>query len=172
MKGKSQGVGSNGGPAFLPLHHTAAGEPTHIIADGANAVFQYGTYDPASEKLTLDPASFTLDSGTFGWQAAGIAQTDGRILAVGWIHAIDRSDPQASKDGCPKVGGIEVCGVQAISAMRVIRYEAKTKRLTFDFAAEYVKLHNATLVAPRGMNLTAGQAKRLALPQGEAAVLL
>ena len=55
--------------------------------------------------------------------------------------------------------------------MRVIRYEAKTKRLTFDFAAQYVKLHNATLVAPREMSLAAGQTKRLALPQGEDAVV-
>ena len=75
---------------------------------------------------------------------------------------------QASKDGCPKVGGIEICGVQAISAMRVISYEAATKRLRFDLAAEYSKLRNGTLVAPTtAVQISAGQTSKLPLPTGE-----
>ena len=75
---------------------------------------------------------------------------------------------QASKNGCPKVGGIEICGVQAISAMRVISYEAATKRLRFDLAAEYSKLRNGTLVAPTtAVQISAGQTSKLPLPTGE-----
>ena len=168
VNGTGKGVGGGGGGAlFLPLPHPAVGEPTHIIADGSNGVFQYGTYDQVAEKLDLKPEQFALDSGTLQWQAAGVAQTDGRILAVGWVHGEQRSDPQASADGCPRVGGIEVCGIQAISAMRVISFERKTNRLIFNFAAEYSKLRNATLLAPTAVQLSAGQVKALPLPKGE-----
>ena len=34
------GVGGNSGASFLPLPNPKPGEPTHIIADGANAILQ------------------------------------------------------------------------------------------------------------------------------------
>ena len=69
-----------------------------------------------------------------------MAQSDGRILAVGWVHADDRHAQPERAAGCPKVGGIEVCGVQAISATRVVSYEASTRMLLSDFAPEYAPL--------------------------------
>ena len=122
------GVGGNSGASFLPLPNPKPGEPTHIIADGANAVLQVrhpswtacsilpgffvffaalslgflapsrrrkyesngcengsrmgvrrgsfmanaalqvGRYDNGTEKLTLEPALFPIDHGTFAWQ--------------------------------------------------------------------------------------------------------
>ena len=122
------GVGGNSGASFLPLPNPKPGEPTHIIADGANAVLQVrhpswtadtlcrllarfflaffsaalslgriqdgenakemaaktgrewakgfranavlqvGRYDNSTEKLTLEPALFPIDHGTFAWQ--------------------------------------------------------------------------------------------------------
>jgi sucrose-6-phosphate hydrolase SacC (GH32 family) len=96
-----------------------------------------------------------------------VAQTSGRILAVGWVHAIDRSDPQALRDGCPKVGGIEVCGIQAISATREVKFEPQTKMLTFDIIAEYSQLHNGTLLSSSTVELQASKATALALPSGK-----
>ena len=110
------------------------------------AVFQYGWYDAQSEKLSLSNGLYPVDHGTFAWAAAGLADADGRILVVGWVHATDRDAAEEIAAGCPKVGGIEVCGVQAISAVRVLSYDPKLKMLLSDVAEEYVTLRNGGLL--------------------------
>ena len=74
--------------------------------------------------------------------------------------------PDSRAAGCPKVGGIEVCGVQAISATRVLSYEPASKLLTADLAAEYKTLRNGTLLpeAQQQLHLAAGVAQALAVP--------
>ena len=81
-----------------------------------------------------------------------MAQSDGRILAVGWVHADDRHAQPERAAGCPKVGGIEVCGVQAISATRVVSYEASTRMLLSDFAPEYAPLLLTNLFCCRALS--------------------
>ena len=129
-------------------------------------MFQLGVFNATSQRAVLGPALFPIDHGTFAWAAAGLAESDGRILAVGWVHAKDQRQELA--DGCPKVGGISVCGVQAISLVRVLSYDAKSKMLLANIAEEYSSLRNATLVAPRSLSLAGGgEAVELPIPPGK-----
>lgn len=76
-------VGGSSGPSFLPLPKTNdPTSPTHVICDGSNAVFQYGHYDSQKEKLVLNGGLYPIDHGTFAWAAAGMAESDGRLLVV------------------------------------------------------------------------------------------
>ena len=64
--GGAGGAGGGGGGAAA-----AGAGPTHLISDGSNAVFQYGTWNASSQELVLNDAAFPLDHGDFKWAAAG-----------------------------------------------------------------------------------------------------
>eukprot|EP01051_Picozoa_sp_SAG22_P010135 SAG22_NODE_892_length_6646_cov_21.438369_3_plen_762_part_00 len=159
--GNSSGghIGGNSGPAFLPLpppppppstllllqglreqggHQQ---QPTHVMSSGSGSTFSVGTYDQQTEAFHAT-AQFETDLGQLGWTAGGLAE-DGRVLLVGWVAA--GNDPPAHAAGCPTVGGIKVCGVQAESAVRVLSWEASTRRLLAYPPVEMAGLRNATL---------------------------
>jgi hypothetical protein len=118
-----QHIGGSSGPAFFPLPPPSTqGEPTHIISDGSYSTYSVGT-------TTVDDANFTVtgswptDFGSLKWTAAGVDDATGRILQVGWL----RSDRGGADDAkyCPKVQGIAVCGIQAISSVYGARFSAE-----------------------------------------------
>ena len=80
------------------------------------------------------------------------------------MHATDRDAAEEIAAGCPKVGGIEVCGVQAISAVRVLSYDPKLKMLLSDVAEEYVTLRNGTLFEQTGLQLKPNDVHEFAMP--------
>lgn len=161
VNGSTHGVGASSGPSFLPLANVTAGEPTHVISDGANAVFQYGTWNESSEELILDPGSYPLDHGDFQWAAAGRVQKDGRILAVAWVQP--GKDSTDARNGCPHIVGLSICSIQVISATRQISYEKETKMLLANIATEYAALRNGTLLKRDLLPLAPNSPQMLAL---------
>ena len=161
------GVGGSSGASFLALHGARPGQPTHVIAEGADAVFHYGSYDEGLEKMALAGGRFPLDYSArrFAWAAAGLAQ-DGRILAAAWVHAVDADAAAERAAGCPHVVGIETCAVQAVSSVRVLSYEEASGRLVGRAAEEYASLRNATLFAARELRLRPGESRSLPLGPG------
>jgi len=116
-------LGGASGPTFLPLPTPKLGEPTHVISDGARASYSLGRYSTDEEKFVAN-SSFVIDHGAFHWTAGGVAQSDGRVLVIGWVGA--GKDPKGFDPRCPHVQGISVCGIQLVSCIRVLSYEAYT----------------------------------------------
>ncbi len=163
----SAGIGASSGAAFLPLFNATTGEPTHVIAEGANAAFHYGTYDSRAEKLSLSGSRYPMDhnSGRFAWAAAGLGE-GGRILVAAWLHATDADAATERAAGCPHIVGIEICGVQAVSTLRVLRYESASRMLAAAPADEYAALRNATLFHEAELRLLPSEARTLPLGPG------
>ena len=176
----SQGrIGGNSGPAFLPLpppsttplleepRHQGT-QPTHVMSDGAGSTFSVGTFDQQTEVFRAT-AQFKTDLGKLGWTAGGLAE-DGRVLLVGWVAG--GNDPPTHAAGCPTIGGIKVCGVQAESAVRVLSWEASTQRLLANPPVEMAGLRNATLCNISSVALKNGSAVVvLPLPEGTGAAV-
>ena len=142
-------VGGCSGPGFLPLPSPRPGEPTHVISNGCQHPITYsaGIYDQEAEHLNIT-SHISLDVGpSFGWPAAGLANaSDGdgaRVLVVGWVTP-GRHHPQDPR--CPKVAGISICGVQAMSAIRTLAWDRGLGRLVTAPVREYESLRNATLL--------------------------
>ena len=120
----------------LPPPTAKAGDhrqlPTHVISDGSGAHFAIGRFDPETERFVPSGGggggnrTFNLDLGSFAFSAAGQAD-DGRLLLTGWVPA-GHAAPVPS--GCPKIGGISICGYQTLSAIREMCVDASTASLT------------------------------------------
>jgi hypothetical protein len=183
--GNSSGgkIGGNSGPAFLPLPPPPSTlllqapregqQPTHVMSSGSGSTFSVGTYDQQTEAFRAT-AQFETDLGKLGWTAGGLAE-DGRVLLVGWVAGGNDAPTHAA--GCPTIGGIKVCGVQAESAVRVLSWEVSTQRLLAYPPVEMAGLRNATLCNMSSLVLPPPRAKNgsavmaLPLPEGTGAAI-
>ena len=114
-------------------------------------------------------ASFATDYGVLGWTAAGIDEATSRVLQVGWLGG-GNNDGSAVK-WCPDVQGIKVCGVQALSTIRVLDYRPEWARLTAYPPAELSALHNGTLANETDVDLKPSEPHQLPLPAGAGAAM-
>jgi sucrose-6-phosphate hydrolase SacC (GH32 family) len=114
-------------------------------------------------------ASFSTDYGVLGWTAAGIDETTSRVLQVGWLSG-GSNDGSAAK-WCPDVQGIKVCGVQALSTVRVLEYIPEWAQLTAYPPAELSALHNGSLANETAVDLKPSEPHQLALPAGSGAAM-
>ena len=154
--------GGQSGPAFLPLPTPQLGEPTHIISDGSRSLYSVGTTSAGDASFNVT-GSFATDFGVLMWTAAGVDDATGRILQVGWLNA--GNDGTAS-NWCPKIQGIKVCGVQALSIVRVLEYEGRFGQLTSNPPTELFSLHNGTLASERAVTLQPNQQHQVPLVNG------
>ena len=166
QNGTGPSVGGKSGPSFLPLPDPGDG-PTHIISDGAEAplAFSFGRYDAARQKMVISDdggLGNILDHGDLQWSAAGVSHMphDGRVLSVGWVFPGTGApaDPR-----CPRVKGIAICGIQALSAVRIISYDAAVNRLVANPPSELARLRNATLAAPENVTVATGSVHPVAM---------
>lgn len=114
-------------------------------------------------------ASFNTDFGVLGWTAAGIDEATSRVLQVGWLLG-GNNDASASK-WCPDVQGIKVCGVQALSTIRVLAYHSTWEQLTAYPPPELSVLHNGSLANQTALKLMPSEPHQLPLPAGGGAAM-
>ena len=170
-------VGASGAPMFWPLQPqprrsatmmhggTSASVPTHILSDGRGGNFAVGTYDPVLEKFAKS-GSFNTDYGDITFSAAGQAN-DGRVLFASWVP--QGRDP-AADPRCPLVQGIPICGIEMVSAVRVLSWSTAWQWLLANPASEYASLRNGTLLATTTPTAVA-RATVLPIPAGAGAAM-
>lgn len=107
-------------------------------------------------------ASFNTDFGILGWTAAGIDEATSRVLQVGWL--LGGNNDGSASSWCPDVQGIRVCGVQALSTVRVLEYDPRWQRLTAYPPAELSGLRNGSLATQTAVALKPSEPHRLPLP--------
>jgi sucrose-6-phosphate hydrolase SacC (GH32 family) len=117
----------------------------------------------------LVTASFNTDFGILGWTAAGIDEATSRVLQVGWLLG-GNNDGSASK-WCPDVQGIKVCGVQALSTIRVLAYHPKWAQLISYPPTELAALRNGSLANETAVDLKPSEPHQLPLPTGGGAAM-
>ena len=172
--------GESGPTTFWPLPSPAGPhEPTHILSDAGGGSFSVGVLDPATERFVPTRAvgtngSFSTAGGVL-FSAAGHAE-DGRVLFAGWVPA-----------GAPPAGGWPPecipppnstrswlgrdCGIQLISAPRVLTWSAELQWLVANPIAELLSLRNRTLLPTRPLRLRPAEPAPLALPAGTGAAM-
>eukprot|EP01052_Picozoa_sp_SAG31_P052145 SAG31_NODE_12733_length_920_cov_2.294762_1_plen_300_part_10 len=125
-KSFTQGVdkGGDAGALFHKIPGAPAGGPTHMInGPGTGATFLLGKYDAQKEIMTITEKTPQVTvTGSFGWAAAGNDGPDpdsdtGRLLTAAWVT----SRPSA------------------ISLLRELKWDLKSKQLVSALAPEYEK---------------------------------
>ena len=111
------GVGGNSGASFLPLPNPKPGEPTHIIADGANAVLQVRHPSWTADTLCRLLARFFL---AFGFSPRSL-----------W-DSCRRPDGEHAKEMAAKTGREWAKGFRANAVLQVGRYDNSTEKLTLE----------------------------------------
>ena len=134
---------ADAGALFHKIPGAPAGGPQFMINSNTGSNFYLGSYDSKKETMAIETPLNVLDSGkTFHWAASGNdgpdPETDtGRLLIVAWL---------ATRPS-------------AISLVRSVTYDAKTKQLVSNPVAEYIKLHNATFAKNTAFSSIDGGAK-------------
>ena len=152
-----------------PNEPAPVASPTHILSQSLPAAihgggFAVGSYSSRTMRFSRT-GTFVSDYGAVGFSAAGLAQSSGRTLFIGWVRA--GSPPANSTAGCPRVGGIAICGVQILSLPRVLTWEASVRMLVAKPLQELDQLHNATLCNVSGVLLPpTGMPYALPVPAG------
>eukprot|EP01043_Picozoa_sp_COSAG02_P003852 COSAG02_NODE_97_length_37159_cov_37.660335_23_plen_262_part_00 len=139
-----------------------------MISDGSKSLYSVGTTAPGDSSMNVT-ASFYTDFGVLGWTAAGIDEATSRVLQVGWLMG-GNNDGSASK-WCPDVQGIKVCGVQALSTIRVLTYHPEWARLTAFPPTELAALHNGSLANETTVDLKPSEPHQVPLPTGSGAAM-
>ena len=75
------------------------------------------------------------------------------------------NDSPVADERCPKVQGIDVCGYQAQSIIRVVSWEHDSAMLVAYPLVELEGLRNATLLQDEDLILSAGATQALRLPK-------
>lgn len=174
--GKTLGaVGAIAPAMFYALPGAPKG--TFIINSMEGEQWAVGTYDPQTEKMTVNRSASHERPVTGGraWHAEGDLSgtfaeylftatgpagetVDGsdRLLQIGWVWKGDwKRDASPNRDS-----------VDLLSLIYDLRFDATIKKLVAEPVPEYSALHNNTLVAKPRVSLPAGTATTLPLAPG------
>ena len=166
-------VGSISAPAFLPLRTVATPDdaqfqsaltPTHMINALGGRAYWLGTYDPHREKLSVvgEPHFVESTSSPASWFVAGLAESSGRVLHVGFANS--RDGTRGAQD-CHWQPGGRLC---LMTLVRELGYNAVAGALVSNPVPELAKLRNGTLLSTT-LRIPAGKTYKLPLPTGAGA---
>ena len=159
-------LGSISAPSFVQLQPGAtagaAATPTHMINALGGRAFWLGRYDRSSQSLDVSGEMSFVEStdSPANWFVAGRAESDGRVLHVGFVAP---TTPTSLADCYNWVPGGRVCPVTSI---RELRLDATGQALVAMPVKEYATLRNRSLCSLKNVALKAGEARALPLPDG------
>ena len=157
----------DGSSMFHRIPGAEAGGPTHMISAKSGAVAYVGTYDSATELMTVVGGRQTLDSSSnYQWAAAGTngpdPETDnGRLLSVAWVRA-----GGSGRVPCMTESGTANCP-SVVSLVRSVRWDPITAQLVSYPVEEYSLLHNETYIEGKSLGaISAGVSKPVPVARG------